>query len=126
MNHTEKSNQLAINAAVLVQVLMGDAPGDVEFVPLKPRMASSTMLADIKARWPGRGLRVVGLIGLSSDMKPLSSFNEPLTPQQVDALSTAFLTYVHVLLGESFAQQHEATEVQELWRLYSLPDTRIN
>ncbi len=80
MTYTEKSTQLALDASVAVQVLMGTAPGDCEFIPLKPKAADEAMLADLKARWPGRGLRSVGVIGLCGTA-PRCAFKEPLVVQ---------------------------------------------
>lgn len=72
MTYQEQSAQLAIDASVAVQVLMG-TPDDIEFVPLKPQPADSSMWADIKARWSGRGLRSVGVIGLVGASRLLRS-----------------------------------------------------
>ena len=125
MTYSEKSTQLASDASIAVLALLGTAPGDVEFIPLKPRMADENMLAELKARWPGRGLRSVGVIGLCG-MSPRCAFNEPLEPEQVSALSGAFLAYVHALFYGHFATQQELAEVAEIERLYSLPDMRMN
>jgi len=119
MTYLDRATNAAANASVAVQVLMG-APDDVEFIPLRPRMADEKMLADIAARWPGRGLRSVGVIGLHGT-SPVIALNEPLGPEQVDALASAFLSYIHVLLCDSF----EAASILELEKLHALPDTRL-
>lgn len=106
MTYQERSTQLTADSSVAVQVLMG-APDDVEFVPLKPRAANAEMWAELKDRWPGRGLRSIGLIGLVGTT-PQCALREPLEPEQLSALANAFLTYLHVLLADSFATQIEA------------------
>jgi hypothetical protein len=119
LTYSEKSTQLVSDASVAVQVLLG-APDDVEFIPLLPRMADKKMLADISARWPGRGLRTVGIIGLRG-ASPVIALKEPLEPSQVDALASAFLAYIHVLFRDRF----EKTEIAELERLHAMPDMRL-
>lgn len=126
MTYSEQSSQIALECPLVVLVLMGAAPGDAEFLPIRPKAFDENMRADLKARWPGRGLRSVGLVGLSSDMKPICAFKEPLEPEQVSALAGAFLAYIHVLFCDSFTAQVEAAEIQELGRLMSLPDNRVN
>jgi hypothetical protein len=124
MTYIEKSAQLAIEASVSVQILLGTTPGDCEFVPLRPKLADANTLADIAARWPGRGLRSVGVIGLCG-ITPSVVLKEPLEPEQINALGAAFLTYVHVLFDANFVEQREAMEIAELERLWSLQDNRL-
>jgi hypothetical protein len=124
MTYIEKSAQLAIEASVSVQILLGTTPGDCEFVPLRPKLADANMIADIAARWPGRGLRSVGVIGLCGTT-PSLVLKEPLDPEQVNALGAAFLRYVNVLFGANFVEQREAVEIAELERLWSLQDNRL-
>lgn len=125
MTYSEKSTQLAMDASVAVLVLMGTESTDVEFLPLKPRRADEARLAELRDRWPGRGLRSVGVIGLCGTT-PICALKEPLDSIQVSSLAGAFLTYLHVLLHDSFAAQIEAAEIAELERLFQLPDTRPN
>jgi hypothetical protein len=129
--YSEKSTQLALDASVAVLVLMG-AHDDVEFIPLKPRMIDENMSAELKARWPGRGLRSVGMLGLCGT-SPRCALKEPLEPEQVSALMGAFLAYCHALFcgrfntqQDRFAAQMETADIAELERLYLLPDTRMN
>lgn len=122
--YSEKSTKLALDSSVAVLVLMG-TPDDVEFIPLKPRAADEKTLADLKARWPGRGLRSVGVIGLCGT-SPRYELKEPLEPEQVTALAGAFLAYLHALFADSFAEQREGVEIQELQRMWSMPDTRFD
>jgi len=124
MTYVEKSTKLACESSVAVMVLMG-APDDVEFLPVKPRMADANMLDELKARWHGRGLRPVGMMGLCGT-SPRCELKEPLEPEQVTALAGAFLAYLHVFFRDSFAEQLEGVEVQELGRLWSLEDPRTD
>jgi hypothetical protein len=116
-SYIERSAQLAVESSIAAWVLMG-APNDVEFVPLRPKMADATWLAELKARWPGRLLRAVGVIGLCGT-SPRCVLKEPLSPEQVSALANAFLVYVETLLGDSFAQQQKDAEIEWLNRLYA-------
>lgn len=110
MTYTEKSAQLAIEASVAVQVLLGTDPDDCEFIPIKPKPADANMLAEIAARWPGRGLRSVGVVGLVGT-SPRCILKEPLEPETVDRLAVAFLMYISVLFGQSFSEQRAAMEI---------------
>jgi len=123
--YCEKSPQLALDASIAVFVLMGTTPGDVEFLPLRRKMADENMVAELKARWPGRGLRPVGVIALCGT-SPHFALKVPLEAEQVSALARAFLAYLHALLADGFAAQIEAEEVQELRCRWSLADTRMN
>ena len=123
--YDERAAQLTVESSVAVWVLLGNTPGDLEMVPLKPRMADEQMLAELKARWPGRGLDSVGVLGLVGTT-PKCALRVPLEPEQVSALAAAFLTYLQVLFHDSFAAQMEAAEIAELEHLMLLPDTRPN
>ena len=125
MTYSERSTQLALDSSVAVYILMGTAPGDAEFVPLLPRPATQRMWEEMRARWPGRGLRPIGVIGLVGTT-PKVVLREPLEPEQVDALAGAFLAYLDVLFRDSFAAHSEVAEIAELERLFLLPDTRLN
>jgi hypothetical protein len=84
-SYDQRRDQLALDSSIMVQVLLGHAPGDMEFVPLKPRPASDDRWTELRAQWPGRGLRLVGTIGLV-DGAPKLALREPLDAVQVDAL----------------------------------------
>ena len=123
MTYSEKSTQLALDASVAVLVLTNAQCDDMEFLPLKPRQMTESDAAELLTRWPGRGLRSVGLIGLVG-MSPRCALKEPLEPEQVSALAGAFLAYLHVLFCDSFAEQQEGVEIAEMRRLWSLEDPR--
>jgi hypothetical protein len=118
-NYADRATELVTKSSVAVQVLMG-APDDMEMVPLLPRAADEKWLAELRERWPGRGLRAVGVIGLCGTT-PRVVLKNPLEPEQTDALAAAFLTYLRVLFFESYA----SSEIAELERLCALPDNRF-
>jgi hypothetical protein len=127
MTYTERSQTLANESSVAVLVLMG-APDDIELVMIKPKPADAKTLLELKDRWPGRGLRSIGVMGLVG-LSPQIALKEPLEPRQIDALASAFLTYVNVLLfGEQPCTdaplEQRGDAVDWLEHLYSLPDTR--
>jgi len=129
MTYTEKSTQLALDSSVAVLVTNAQVD-DLEFLPLKPRQMSETDRAELAARWPGRGLRSMGVIGLVGT-SPRYALKEPLEPEQVSTLAGAFLAYLHVLFSDSFKQEGAATSepghndfVQFAERLYALEDSR--
>lgn len=95
--YEERRDELALKSSVLVQVILGTARTDAEFVPLKPKPATAEMHEELRQRWAGRGLRAVGFIGIVDGAPQLVS-NEPLDEMQVEALSTAFGVYVGTLL----------------------------
>jgi hypothetical protein len=120
LTYSEKSAQLAREASIAALVLMGEGPADCELLPLRPT-ADEGMMADLKARWPGRGLRSVGMVGLCG-ASPCVALKEPLSLEQISALTGAFTSYVHSLLGDRFREQ---CEIAELERLYALPVNRL-
>ncbi len=123
MTYQEQSEQLVSEASIAAFVLMGANPQDVEFVPLKPRMADRQMLEDLKARWPGRGLHTVGVMGLCG-ASPRCAFKTEaqITPQQMDALAAAWGVYCCMTIVQGFAAQRESAEIAELYRIYNYAD----
>jgi hypothetical protein len=123
MMYSEQSTQLALDASVAVLVLSNPECNDVEFLMLKPKRMGECELAELKDRWPGRGLRSVGTIGLVGT-SPRWALKEPLTFEQISVLADAFLAYLHVLFCDALAGQQESAEVAELERLHTLVDAR--
>jgi hypothetical protein len=126
--YDERRDHLALSSSIMVQVLLGHAPGDMEFVALKPRPASAEMWEELHARWPGRGLRLAGTIGLV-DGAPQLVLKEPLDGVQVETLAVAFAVYIGALVknamtADNFAAEIERAEVSELERMYAHPDYR--
>jgi hypothetical protein len=120
MTFTEKSNQLIDEAAIAVQILLG-SDGSAEFVPVKPRAANEQMWEELKARWPGSGLRSIGFVGLVGGM-PRVALKEELTTQQIDALASGFIAYCTVLLSApQEPRQDEEWLARYYQRLYRSP-----
>ena len=125
MTYTEKSTQLALDAPVAVLALSSPDCTDLELLPLRPRQMSEREREQLAARWHGRNLRSVGVIGLVGTT-PKHALKDTLEPEQVSALIDAFLGYLHALYCGSLATQQATAEIQELERVFALPDTRIN
>lgn len=123
MTYTERYTQLGAEASVAALILCNPACDDVEFLMLKPKRMTVCELAELKARWPGRGLRPVGTIGLVGT-SPRWALKEPLTFEQISALADAFLHFLHCLYCDGLAAQQEFTEVAKLESLYALQDDR--
>ncbi len=125
MTYSEKSTQLALDASVAVLALSNPECTDLEFLPLKPQSMSQSYAAELRDRWPGRSLRTIGVIGLVGASARVE-LKEPFAhPEQISALAEAFLVYVRVLLGDNFADAKRDAEIQELSRLWSLRDPRL-
>jgi hypothetical protein len=84
-SYDERRDELAINSSILVGVLLGDTPGDMEFVPLRPQPATDAMREELRLRWPGRNLHGAGYIGLV-DGAPKLVLKDPLDAVQVEPL----------------------------------------
>lgn len=118
----ESAVQLACESSLACLVLLGSENNDIELVRIKPQPPAEFPSPE---DFTARKLRTVGTIGLQGT-KPAYVFKEPLEPRLVNAIATAFLEYVRVLLGEHLTAQIEAAEVAGLERLYALSDTRPN
>jgi hypothetical protein len=119
----ENAAHAVAESSVAVMVLLNHDNTDAEFVALKPREVAFTSPEEFTAR----KLRPVGVIGLQGT-QPWCAFKEPLDSPVVNSLATAFLEYIHVLLGQGqgFAEQMEAVEIAELERVWSIADTHPN
>jgi hypothetical protein len=116
--YEERRENLATKASILVQVLLGNTPGDVEFMAAYPDASAPETWEALKPEWGKRGLHSVGFIGLV-DMQPTAVFSEPLEGQQVQALAVAFGVYVGTLVTHAYKTQ---AEVSELERIYAYSD----
>ena len=126
MTYSEKSIQIACDASIAVLALSNPEGTDLEFLPLKPHPMSQSYAAGLRARWPGRNLRTIGVIGLVGASARVE-LKEPFAhPEQISALAEAFLAYVTVLLGDNFAEPIGGIDDSVIWceRLYALPDPR--
>jgi hypothetical protein len=111
--YTLKSRQLAADSNVAMQILMGSID-DIVCVPVNPP-ASEQWLADLRAQWPGRNLRSVGLIGIVNGT-PRIVLAEPITPAESDAVVSAWLAAIH----GHFCDGLRAAEIGELERIARL------
>lgn len=123
MTFREKAIQLVLQSSVALYVLMG-AENDVEFLPLRPELADDVTLMALRNRWPGRGLRWIGVIGLVG-ATPRIAVNEPLHPDQINALCIAFLAQLNCLFSAKFHTERTQTEISELQRIYAYSDTQF-
>ncbi|WP_158785746.1 hypothetical protein [Granulicella sp. L46] len=124
--YEHRRDELVINSSICVGVLLGDMPGDMEFVPIRPQPATDAMREELRSRWPGRGLRGVGYIGLV-DGAPQLALSEPLDGGQLEALADAFAAHIGIIVKSamttgSFAAEIERAEVSELERIYAYSD----
>lgn len=94
--YIEEAADIVANASVAVQVLLGEADNDVEFIPLRPHPANGEWLADLAARWPGRGLRSIGVLAMV-DGTAKAAFKEPVSLDVVSRLAAAFQVYCETL-----------------------------
>jgi hypothetical protein len=126
--YEERRDTLAINSSILVQVMLGNA-GDMEFSLVRPRPANSAaMEEELRAKWPGRGLRAVGFVGLV-DGAPQLVLKAPISAAEVEVLAIAFGGYVGTLMKQAMSAENigaelARAEVSELERMYVLPDSR--
>jgi len=81
--------------------------------------------AELLARWPGRGLRSVGILGLVGTT-PRCEFKEPIPLNVVVSLAAAFDAYLVSLFQENFAAQLGELEIAELCRMWSMDDPRMD
>src|ERR1700679_2970979 len=107
MTYSEKSVELALSSSVAVFVLTNTEGTDCEFLPLRPRMMTASEMEVLRSRLVERdlcrSLGVIGLVGTS----PQCALKEPLEPEQVSALTCAFLAYIQTLLSDSIAAQQD-------------------
>lgn len=125
MTYMEQAVQLIVESSVAVMALSNPECTDLELMPFKPCSMSELEQAQLKARWPGRNLKSIGVIGLVGT-SPRCALKAPLETDQLSALADAFLAHLHACFCDSFAAQTEAAEIAELERMYQLPDTRPN
>ena len=119
MNHLET---LAVDAEIAVYVMASPDAREIEFLPLKPRMASDAERESLAARWPGRDLRGVGVLGRLADSRVPVALRVPFDCHRLTALLTAFTRYCEAHYGEP----HCDDSVTWLEQLHRLPDTRID
>jgi hypothetical protein len=112
--YEERRDELATKASVLVHVLLGAAPGDMEFMPTYPQASTQEAWQALIPEWGKRGLHSVGFIGLV-DMEPRAVWSEPLDPREVAALAVAFGVYVGTLVTYAYKTQAEVSELERIY-----------
>lgn len=125
MTYMERAEKVACASQIAVMVLLSRANDDVEFWPLRPRIAPASELTS-EAECLRRGLRTVGVVGIAG-LQPHAAFKEPLDATVVSAIGAAFTEYVHALIGNNIAalvEPPKGDEVDWLQHLWSLPDNR--
>jgi hypothetical protein len=123
-----ESVRIAAESSIAMMAFANDDLTDCEFVALKPRMMTPDQEAAFRDAWAGRGLSVLGVVGLVG-ATPRCAFKRPLGPAQVDALAAGFLAYIHALIASAFPT--ERAKGDDEWsafasRLFELPDSRSN
>lgn len=119
MNHMAN---LAAEAEVAAYIMASPDAQEIEMLPLKPCMASDAERESLAARWPGRGLQGVGVIGRLADGGIGVALKVPFDHLQIAALLRAFTNH---------CEAHNASpqcddSVTWLKALHALPDTRLN
>jgi hypothetical protein len=84
---------------------------------------SETDRAKLAARWPGRGLCSIGVIGLL-DGRVHMALKEPLDHIKLATLALAFTQHCGEAAIGSLEQQQSAVDVAWLEALHSLEDNR--
>lgn len=90
MTHLE---QLASDAEFAVYVMASPDAQQIELLSLKPHTASEEERESLAARWPGRDLRGVGVIGKLSNGQVQMALKVPFGPAELAALLEAFTIY---------------------------------
>ena len=120
MNHMA---QLAADSQIAAYIMASPDAQEIEVLPLKPCTASDADREGLAARWSGRGLQGVGVIGRLADgrigVALKSSFDRP----QLAALVRAFTNHC-----EAFTASEPQFDDSVTWceRLFALPDSRTN
>lgn len=117
MNHMA---QLAADANVAAYIMASPDAQEIEILPLKPCTASDTECESLAARWSGRGLQGVGVIGRLADGGIGMALKVPFDHLQIAALLRAFTIHCE-------AREPQCDDsVTWLEHLHALPDSRTN
>jgi hypothetical protein len=114
--------QLA-NAQMAVYVVSTPDGNDCEFLPLAP-IASE--LENLRARWPGRNLRGVGVAGLVNGVPTLMLREPPSDFLMAVRVTVAFAQYVQATVDDGPTQQCIDDGAAWCEQLYALQDPRTN
>jgi hypothetical protein len=111
---------LAADATLAVYVMASPDASEIEFLNLKP-MVSDSERESLAARWPGRDLRGVGVIGRLADGRINMALKVPFDHIQLAALLVAYTDYC-----EAAETQRNDDSVEWCERLYAVQDPRMN
>ena len=117
MNHMA---QLAADAEVAAYIMSSPDASEIEMLTLKPHTASEAECQSLAARWSGRGLQGVGVIGRLADGGIGVALKVSFDHLQIAALLRAF-----TIPCEAREPQCDDS-VTWLEQLHCLPDTRMN
>ena len=120
MNHLE---QLATDAQIAVYVMASPETQDIEILPLKPCMASDTERESLTARWPGRGLQGIGVIGRLTDGTVHIALRVPFPFDHLQ-LAALLLAFTNHCEARNASEPQCDDSVTWLERLHALPDSR--
>jgi hypothetical protein len=122
MNHIA---QLAVDAQIAAYIMASPDTQDIEILPLKPCMASDAERESLTARWSGRGLQGIGVIGRLTDGTVHMALRVPFPFDQLQ-LAALLLAFTHrcEVLNQSEPQSDDSVTWCE--RLHALLDTRMN
>ena len=118
MNHME---QVATEAELAAYIMASPDANEIEFLNLKP-MASDSDRENLAARWHGRGLKGVGVIGRLPNGRIRVALKVPFDHLQLAAFLLAFTRRCEALnAGEPLCVNDS---VEWLERLHRLEDPR--
>jgi hypothetical protein len=118
MNHMA---QLAADAQIAAYIMASPDAQEIEMLMLKPCMASDAERESLAARWSGRGLQGVGVIGRLADGGIGMALRVSFDHLQFAALLLAFSNHC-----EARNQSEPLCDGSVTWceRLHALPDSR--
>lgn len=117
MNHMA---ELAAEAQVSAYIMASPDAQEIEILPLKPCTASDAECEILAARWSGRGLQGVGVIGRLADGGIGMALKVSFDHLQIAALLRAFTIHCEA------REPQRDDSVTWLEQLHCLPDTRMN
>ena len=120
MNHLE---QLATDAQIAVYVMASPDTQDIEILPLKPHTASDAERESLAARWPGRGLQGIGVIGRLADGTVHIALRVPFPFNHLQ-LAALLLAFTNHCEARNAGEPECVDSVTWCERLYALPDSR--
>lgn len=114
-----RATQVALDSSIAVTVLLSADNLDIQFWQLRPHRIADTSPEEFAAR----NLRAVGVVGLDG-LTPRCAFKESLGSEIVNAIAVGFVEYIRASVCDGFNEQSKLAEIEELERVFSLPDTR--